>query len=97
MPFAKKIVLHCPNGVPLNMAEVATQFVLDGVMFVGAVGPACREIEDIVDDASVSAGSPERNFILTSSHPNQSVQEAVEFAQDLGGEYEGPVQVVELS
>jgi len=96
MNFAKKIVLHCPNGVPSNMGEVAEQFVANGVKFVGAVGPACEEVENIVDEVSVAAGSPERNFILTSSHPKESLQDAIEFAECLGGEYEGSVQVLEL-
>jgi hypothetical protein len=97
MPFSKKLVLHCPNGMPAGMAELAAQFVADGVRFVAAVGPACREIEDMVDDASVAAGSPEQNFILTSSHPDESVDDAIEFAEGLTGEYDGPVQLVELA
>lgn len=96
MPFAKKLVLHCPNGMPAGMSAFAAQFVLDGVKFVASVGPACREIEDIVDDAAIAAGSPERNFILTSSHPDESLSDVIEFAEGLGGEYDGPVQIVEL-
>lgn len=97
MPFSKKLVLHCPNGMPADMAELAAQFVADGVMFIASVGPACREIEELVDDASIAAGSPNQNFILTSSHPDESVADAIEFAESLTGEYEGPVQLVELA
>ena len=97
MPFAKKLVLHCPNGVPSGIAELAAQGVTDGVVFVASVGPACRQIEDLVDDAAIAAGSPERNFILTTSHPGETLEEVVEFAERLTGEYEGPVQVVELN
>jgi hypothetical protein len=79
------------------MAELAAQFVADGVMFVASVGPACREIEEFVDDASIAAGSPDRCFILTSSHPDESVANAIEFAEGLTGEYEGPIQLVELT
>jgi hypothetical protein len=96
MSFAKKVVLYCPNGLPSGMAELAAQFVADGVKLVASVGPACREIEDVVDDASISAGSPERNFILTSSHPNESLADVIEFAEGFGGEYEGPVQLLRL-
>jgi hypothetical protein len=97
MPFSKKLVLHCPKGMPAGMAELAAQFVADGVMFVAAVGPACREIEEVVDHASIAAGSPEQNFILTSSHPDESVADAIEFAEGLTDEYGGPVQLVEIS
>jgi hypothetical protein len=94
--FRKKIVLNCPNGIPDSIDARLDQFVADGVNFVAVVGPACREIEDMVDDASIAAGSPDQNFILTSSHPDESVSEAIEFAERLTGEYEGPVQLVEL-
>lgn len=96
MPFAKKLVLHCPNGVPVCMVELAAQFVADGVKLVASVGPACREIEDIVDGAAIAAGSPERNFILTSAHPDELLADVIEFAEAFVGEYDGPVQVVEL-
>lgn len=88
--------MHCPDGMPAAMDALAAQFVKDGVKLVAVVGPACREIEDLVDDASIAAGSPEHNFILTSSHPGESVAEVIEFAGRLTGEYEGPVQLVEL-
>lgn len=97
IPFKRKIVLHCPHGIPASIEPLVAQFVADGVIFVAVVGPACREIEDMVDDASIAAGSPDQNFILTSSHPDESVSEAIEFAERLTGEYEGPVQLVELA
>lgn len=97
IPFKRKIVLHCPYGIPACIEALVAQFVADGVIFVAVVGPACREIEDMVDDASIAAGSPDKNFILTSSHPDESVSEAIEFAERLTGEYEGPVQLVELA
>lgn len=96
MSFSKKIVLHCPNGIPASMTELAAQLVKEGVKFVAVVGPACREIENMVDDASISAGSPDQNFVLTSSHLGESIEEAIEFAERLTGEYEGPVQLVEV-
>lgn len=96
MPFAKKLVLHCPNGLPAGLAELAAEFVIDGVKLVASVGPACREVEDIIDDAAIAAGSPERNFILTSAHPDESLADVIEFVEGFVGEYDGPVQVVEL-
>ncbi|RQO63265.1 hypothetical protein DBR47_01570 [Paucibacter sp. KBW04] len=82
--------------MPAGMPELAAQFVADGVVFVAVLGPACREIEELVDAASIAAGSPQRNFILTSSHPDESVEDVLEFAESLSGEYAGPVQVLEI-
>lgn len=95
MTFGRKIVLHTPGGVPANIDELARQFVADGVAFVGAVGKDCAKVEDIIDWVAVEHGSPEQNFILTSSHEGESLEDAIEFASSLSGEYEGEVQVVE--
>lgn len=96
MPFAQKVVLHCPQGMPVGMAELATQLVAEGVRFVAAVGPACQAIEDLIDEAAIAAGSPEQNFVLTTSHPGESLAEVIAFAEGLSDGYEGPVQVVEI-
>ena len=95
MAYSRKIVLHTPNGVR-GVEEVARRFIEDGVAFVACVGTDCEAVEDLIDWLAVEAGSPERNFILTSSHAGESVEEAIEFAKSLSGEYEGEVQVVQL-
>jgi hypothetical protein len=94
--YSSKIVLHTPNGLSGRVEEVARQFVEDGVIFVACVGQDCDAVEDLVDWVAIEAGSPERNFILTSSHADESLEDAIEFARSLTGEYEGEVEVVEL-
>lgn len=96
MSQSRKIVLYTPNGFSGRVEEVARQFIEDGVIFVACVGPDCEAVEDFVDWVAVAAGSPTRNFILTSSHAGESLSEATDFAQSLTGEYAGEVQVVEL-
>jgi hypothetical protein len=96
MAYARKIVLHSPQGMSGRAEELAREFIAEGVVFVGCVGKDCEVVEDLIDWVCVENGSPERNFILTSAHPGKSVREAVKFAQSLSSEYEGEVQVVEL-
>lgn len=96
MSYFRKIVLHTPNGFSGHVEELAHQFIQDGVIFVACVGADCEAVEDFVDWVAVDAGSPLRNFILTSSHEGESLKEAIDFARSLTGEYEGGVQVVEL-
>jgi hypothetical protein len=67
----------------------------DGVTFVGVVGDDCAKVEDIIDDLCVGDGSSPYDM-LTSSHPNESVEQAVSFARSLTLEFAGEVQVVEL-
>jgi hypothetical protein len=71
-------------------------FIRDGVAFVGVVGEDCAKIEDIIDELVVGDGSDELRFILTSSHPGESVEDVFDFARSLTLEYEGEVQVVVL-
>jgi len=73
------------------------QFLADGVSFVGVVGEDCERVEDIIDELVVADGSDAGHFILTSAHPGESVEAAIEFARSLSGEHGGSeVQVVEL-
>jgi hypothetical protein len=71
-------------------------FIREGVAFVGVVGEDCIKIEDIIDQLVVGDGSDESRFILTSSHPEETVEDALNFAESLTLEYEGEAQVVVL-
>jgi len=68
----------------------------DGVSFVGVVGQDCAKVEDIIDELVVGDGTREPYFMLTSSHPDETIAEAVEFAQSLTGEHAGDVHVIEV-
>jgi hypothetical protein len=96
MPFANKVVLHCQTGHHMELDRMVEQFIADGVRLVGVVGGDCQRVEDIIDELVVGDGSDESRFILTSSHPDESLREALEFARSLSGEYSGEPQVVEL-
>jgi hypothetical protein len=95
MAYARKIVLHCPRGYRTELDGLVEKFLADGVAFVGVVGEDCSRVEDVIDELVVGDGSKER-FLLTSSHPDESVEEALEFARMLSDEYSGEVQLVEL-
>ena len=71
------------------------EFIQDGAVLVGVVGPECSRVENLIDDIVV--GDDERDyFMLTSSHPDASVDDAIRFARSLTGEYEWEAQRVEL-
>lgn len=95
MPHAKKIVLHCHQGYEARLNVLVEEFVNDGVVFVGVVGPDCAKVEDLIDELVVGDGSREYH-LLTSSHPEQTIEQAVAFAHSLTGDFKGEVQIVEL-
>jgi hypothetical protein len=97
MSYGKKIVLHCPNGLHRIIDPLVDEFIKSGVIFVGVVGRDAAKIEDLIDWHCV--GDLEGNnsyYMLTSSHEDEALQEAIQFAEQLTGEYAGPVQVVEF-
>jgi len=95
MPYAKKIVLHCPHGYRPRLDSLVEEFIRDGVTFVGVVGPGCAKVEDMIDELVVGDGTRDHDM-LTSSHPEETLKEAVEFAESLTRDFGGEVQVVEL-
>ena len=95
MNYAKKIVLNCPAGYKTQLNPMVEDFIHDGVIFVGVVGKDCVRIEDRIDELVVGDGSRDYD-LLTSSHPNDSLEGAIEFAKSLAGELKGDIQVVEL-
>jgi hypothetical protein len=71
-------------------------FIADGVAFVGVAGKECDRVEAVIDELVVGDGADESRYILTSSHPMETLEQAVAFARSLTGKYAGDVQVVEL-
>jgi hypothetical protein len=96
VPYAPRIVLHSLTGAPKGIDALVESFLRDGVKFVGVVGRNASRIEDMVDEAVVGDGSDDSRFLLTSSHEDETLDEAVEFARSLSSEYGQGVQIVEV-
>lgn len=94
MPYGKKLILHCSQGVPANLNQMVADFVRDRVTFVAVCGKDCARTEDTIDEICVGDG---RNpySLLTSSHPNESLDDVKRFALSLELEYAGEIEVVE--
>lgn len=95
MAYGPKLVLHCRNGYQFRLDAMVEEFIKDGVKFVGVVGKDCSKVEDIIDQLVVGDGARDYD-LLTSSHEGKSIDDAVQFARSLTGEFFGDVQVVEL-
>jgi hypothetical protein len=90
------MILDCPFGCPSELDGLVEQFIVDGVKFVGMVGEDCARVEDVIDDLVVGGGTDPTRFILTSSHPGESVADVVEFARYVFSAGDGEAQVVTL-
>lgn len=97
MPYAKKVVLHCPFGASLELDSLVEEFIRDGVRFVAVVGKDCKGIANLINWSVIGHDGRREYDLLTSSHPGKSVEEAVKLAKALTGALAGgDVQVVEL-
>jgi hypothetical protein len=93
VPYGPKIALNCTSGIPKGLAGLVEAFIAAGVRYVGVVGPEASLTENLIDDYVVGDGSDDARYILTAYHQGKSLQEALEFARSLTGEYEGEVQL----
>jgi len=96
MTYPKKVVLHCPAGYRFGLDSMVERFLADGVEFVAVVGQDCETVEDIIDELVVGDGADPTRFILTSSHPEQSIADVVEFARNVSTAGDEEAQVVTL-
>ena len=96
MPYARKIVLQTRPGHESRLDTLVPAWMKDGVAFVGVVGPDCARVEDLIDEIVVGDGSADYT-LLTSSHPGESLEQAIAFAKALQLEFSGTdIQVLEL-
>jgi hypothetical protein len=95
MSYLPKVVLHCPNGLHGGLEPLVQAFIREGVTYVAVAGSDTSLIEDIIDEVCVGDGTRPYEM-LTSSHPGESLAAVVEFAESLGLEFAGPVEVVEF-
>jgi hypothetical protein len=95
MQLTRKIVVHSLAGYRPEFDALVKGWVEAGVNFVGVVGVEAEKLESIVDELCGGDGS-DPHFMLTTSHPHESLAGAISFANMLTGEYSGPVQVVDF-
>ena len=91
---AIKNLLGEPGVRPLQMSY-AQKVIVHSKSGARNVGKDCALIEDIIDEIVVGDGSDNTRFILTSSHPGESLEEVLQFAH-IVTEGTGEPQLVEL-
>lgn len=96
MRYASRVVLQ----LPLSNEDVLDSFVeaclASQVLLIAVVGDGCERIEDIIDEIVVGDASDPTRFVVTSSHADEGLEYAVEFAKAWPTESDDDVQVVNL-
>ncbi len=60
MPYARKIVLHCPVEDEGSLAAFVEQCLQDGVSLLAIIGPGSPELEEKIDWMVVGEGDDPR-------------------------------------
>ena len=96
MSYAPKIVLQLPIS-NLDLLDTFVEACLhDGVTLIAIVGEDASRIDDIIDEIVVGDASDPTRFINTTFHPNDTVEEVLDFAKRWEEERGQPVQLVRL-
>src|SRR5689334_22465464 len=82
MTYAPKIVLLCPIQDETALEPFVEACLRDKVELIAVVGKGCARIEDLIDEIIVGDGSDDSRFILTTSHADERVEDALEFAEE---------------
>jgi hypothetical protein len=81
MGYSAKIILQLPLSNPDLLDDFVEACIRDGVTLIAVVGEGCRKTEDIIDELIVADGSDQSRFsVTTTSHPDETMEEVIEFA-----------------
>ena len=96
MTYAAVVVLQLPLLDRARMEPFVEACIRDKVGLIAIVGHGCERIEDDTDAIIVGDGCDESRFIVTSSHPGETLEEVWEFASHWPEGREGSIQLVRL-
>ncbi|MBJ7447474.1 MAG: hypothetical protein JHC81_08060 [Brevundimonas sp.] len=96
MTVEPKIVLALPISDEVMLAAFVERCLARNVSLIAIQGDGCERIEDEIDSLIVGDGTDESRFITTSSHPGETLEEAVEFATAWRMNADGATEVVRL-
>ncbi len=92
----EKIVLHSIHGYRPELDALVSDWISQGVKYVGVIGLDADQIEDVIDWLCIGDGSAPY-FMVTASHrPEESIHDAMSLAEQMPSEFGTSVRVIEL-
>jgi hypothetical protein len=93
MSLPPRIVLHSPVANQAALEPFVEQCLADGVCLIAIIGDGAEALEEEVDWLVIGEGADKSRFLVTSSHPEESLEEVLEFASGWSCEREGLSEV----
>ena len=94
MSLAPAIILLSPVFDETKLAAFVEQCLSDQVNLLAIVGDGCAELEERVDWLVIGDASNPNRYLLTSSHPGETMDEVREFVSGWNCDRDGGVQEV---
>jgi len=79
MPYARKMILHTPLADPAKLACFVESCLTDSVVLIAVIGHDSDSVEELIDELVVGDASDQSRFVMTSSHPEGSLDEVLNF------------------
>jgi flavodoxin len=90
-----KVVLISESGYSKEHDELLISYLDQGYELFCVVGKQCELWEEIMDEIAVGNGTNSR-YITTTSHPDETEEEVIEFAKSFGTNITTGVVVVRI-
>src|SRR5471030_1540505 len=99
MTYAQRLVLHAPPWDSSILEEFVEECLRDEVVLVCVIGDDCQRVEEVINEAVVGDGSDDGRFLITTSHPGETLTEVLAFAEawKLQADIKPAVQEVRLT
>lgn len=91
---SSKLGLVSSSGRIPAMDALLEELAQQNHALLSVVGKDCALLEDIMDECCVGNGS-DPSWTVTTSHPDASVEEVIEFARNWSSDDQGEVRVIE--
>ncbi len=96
MNNAKRVVLISNEGYDKFHDRLLESLIERGIKLFCAVGKDCELWHDIMDELLVGDGTNPNFEVMTTWHPEESVDEVVEFAKNFSLEASPDVEIIEV-
>lgn len=93
MTLPPRILLHSPVRDHAALADFVEDCLRDDVRLISIAGDDADALELEVDLLVVGDGSDETRFLVTSAHPDESLEDVLEFASSWFCERDGLLEV----
>lgn len=93
MTLPPRIVLHSPVAHKVALGPFVERCLADGVSLIAIIGEGAEALEEEVDWLVIGDGADTSRFLITSAHPEESLEEVLAFASGWNCGREGLSQV----